>query len=121
MHAQSISLQKNDRIFLYTHSDILHFGAGGEGQDKTEMYPLYFFPMGIFCFTTNFGRLYSSVWALLEERSGTIRSVLTGIDFSTEGSQCLDFILLQLFPLVWQLLWLLCNMVCTGVLKQKVT
>lgn len=44
MHAQSVSLQKNDRISLYTHSDILHFGARGEGQDKTEKFPLYFFP-----------------------------------------------------------------------------
>lgn len=40
-----------------------------------------------------------SVQALLEERSVIVRLVLPGIDFSTEESPCLDFILVQLFPL----------------------
>lgn len=78
----------------------------GRGQDKTEKYCLFFLPKAIFCFcfTTNFGRLYSSVWALLEERSGTAISVLTGIDFRTEGLQYPEFFFLQLFFSVWKLL-----------------
>lgn len=108
-----IKKKKKDRVFPHAHSDILHFGVrwGLEDRMRPRSTFFFFFPMGFFCFTaSNFGRLYCSVWALLEERSERIRSVLTGIDFCTEGSQCLDLILLQLFPLfgnccVFCLIW----------------
>lgn len=72
----------------------------GRGPDETETY-FFFLPMDIFYFTvSNFERLYSSLFpCLLEERSGTFKSVLISIDFKTEGSQYLEFIFLQLFSL----------------------
>lgn len=76
--------------------------------------------MDIFCLaTSDFGRLYSYLFlCLLEERSGTVISILTGINFRTEGSKYLELIFLQLFSLFGSCCHFPC-MVCTGVLKQK--
>lgn len=123
-------------VFLSTHFYFLYLLAGQRTECNYAVLSFFFVPMDIFCFTSSdFGRLYSSLFlCLLEERSGTVISVLTGISFRTEGSKYLELIFLQLFspfpnsmemekkaiPPFGNCCHFPC-MVCTGVLKQEIT
>lgn len=98
-------LKKKKNVSLSTHFYILYWGAGQRTGWNWEVLSVFFLLIDIFHFTTsNFGWLYSSLFlCLLEERSGTVISVLTGINFRTEGSQYLQFIFFTFFS-VWKLL-----------------
>lgn len=104
----------------FPQHSLLYFALRGRAEDRMRLRgTIFFFSPWTFS-VSNFGRVFLFIpWSFGRKQWDT-HITFKWYQFRTEGSQYLEFIFLQFFSLFGNCCHFPC-MICTGVLKWKVT